>query len=92
MVCSEPLISKDAPPQWKCICRATYSVPSEAVMRMVGGRLICTGREGEGQRGEWAGRACCLGSLPGHLLAPGAWAGSPTRGVAGTQGGMGTKH
>lgn len=48
MVCSEPLISEDAPPQWKCICLAMYWVPSAAVMCMVGGRLICTGREDEG--------------------------------------------
>lgn len=51
MVCSEPLISEDAPPQWKCICRAMYSVPSAAVILMVGGRLICTGRADEGQVG-----------------------------------------
>ena len=55
-VCSEPLISEDAPPQWKCICLAKYCVPSEVVMRMVDGRLICTRREDEG-RGVcgWAG-------------------------------------
>lgn len=55
MVCSEPLISEDAPPQWKCNCRAMYSMPLVVVMRMVGGRLICTGRGDEGQQVVRAG-------------------------------------
>lgn len=55
MVCSEPLISKDAPPQWKCNCRAMYSTPLVVVMRMVGGRLICTGRGDKGQQVVRAG-------------------------------------
>lgn len=49
MVCSEPLISEDAPPQWKCICLATYLVPSGTTMCMEEGRLIITRREDEGR-------------------------------------------
>lgn len=76
MVCSEPLISEDAPPQWKCICSAMYTVPSVAVMRMVGGRLICTGREDEQGlrvcRWVWMGQVYWPGSSPAPLPTYGA--------------------
>lgn len=67
MVCSEPLVSRCTPPQWKWSWAAVKFPGSPLMIAIVGGRSICTGKQSENREWGQAEYEACNLSVP-HIF------------------------